>query len=113
MISYSNAGTPNYALGTVATYSCDSGFVLDLSVGSEMRTCIDDGDNDAEGIFDMQEPACVRKSAIIDPKCKIQKHFQNVMLVGMASEISKNFTYKCVDRSRHNGIKGAKAKCAH
>ena len=44
---------------------------------------------------------------------KIQKHFQNVKLVGMASEISKNYTYKCVDRSRHNGIKGAKAKCAH
>ena len=44
---------------------------------------------------------------------KIQKHFQNVMLVGMASENSKNYTYKCVDRSRHNGIKGAKAKCAH
>ena len=36
---------------------------------------------------------------------KIQKHFQNVMLVGMASEISKNYTYKCVDRSRHNGIR--------
>ena len=35
------------------------------------------------------------------------------MLVGMASEISKNYTYKCVDHSRHNGIKGAKAKCAH
>ena len=44
---------------------------------------------------------------------KIQKHFQNVMLVGMASEISKNYKYKCADRSRHNGIKGAKAKCAH
>ena len=43
---------------------------------------------------------------------KIQKHFQNVMLVGMARENSKNHTYKCVDRSRHNGIKGAKAKCA-
>ena len=42
---------------------------------------------------------------------KIQKHFQNVMLVGMASEISKNYTYKCVDRSRHNGIKGAMTKC--
>ena len=41
---------------------------------------------------------------------KIQKHFQNVML---ASETSKNYTYKCVDRSRHNGIKGAKAKCVH
>ena len=44
---------------------------------------------------------------------KIQKHFQNVMLVGMANEISKNYTYKCVDRSTHNGIKGAKAKCAN
>ena len=39
------------------------------------------------------------------------KTFPNVMLVGMASEISKNYTYKCVDRSRHNGIKGAKTKC--
>ena len=28
---------------------------------------------------------------------KIQKHLQNVMLLGMASEISKNYTYKCVD----------------
>ena len=44
---------------------------------------------------------------------KVQKHFQNVMLVGMANEINKNYTYKCVDRSRHNRIKGAKAKCAH
>ena len=44
---------------------------------------------------------------------KIKKHFQNVMLVGMASENSKNYTYKCVDCSRHNGIKGVKAKCAH
>ena len=39
------------------------------------------------------------------------KTFPNVMLVGMASEISKNYTYKCVDRSKHNGIKGAKTKC--
>ena len=33
------------------------------------------------------------------------KHFQNVMSAGMASEISKNYTYKCVDRSIHNGAK--------
>ena len=44
---------------------------------------------------------------------KIQNHVQNVMLVGMAPKISKNYTYKCVGRSIHNGIKGAKAKCAH
>ena len=69
VITYNATGTPNYALGTVATYSCNAGFVLDLSVGSEMRTCIDDGDNDAEGMFDMRAPACVRKSAIIVHKC--------------------------------------------
>ena len=43
----------------------------------------------------------------------ITRYRQNVRLVGMASENSKNYTYKCVDRSRHNGIEGAKAKCAH
>ena len=32
------------------------------------------------------------------------------MLVGMASEISKKYAYKCVDRSRHNIIKGAMTK---
>ena len=35
------------------------------------------------------------------------------MLVGMASEISKMYTYKCVDHSRHSGIKGARSKCVH
>ena len=39
---------------------------------------------------------------------KIQNH---VRLVGMASEISKNYKYKCVDCSRHNEIKGAMTKC--
>ena len=32
------------------------------------------------------------------------------MLVGMASKIIKNYTYKSVVCTRHNGIKGAKAK---
>ncbi len=26
-----------------------------------MRTCVDDIDNDAEGVFDRQEPICIRK----------------------------------------------------
>ena len=62
VITYAPDNTPNYTLGTVATYACDAGFILDLSVGSETRTCIDDGDMDAEGVFDFQEPQCVRKS---------------------------------------------------
>ena len=55
--------TPNYALGTVATYYCNTGYVLDLAVGSEMRTCVDDDGMDATGIFDHQAPTCIRKSA--------------------------------------------------
>ena len=39
------------------------------------------------------------------------KHCQNVVLVEMASEISENYTYKCVDRSRHNGIKSVMTRC--
>ena len=63
-----------------------------------------------DGMFEISLEEDMTTSNTMD---KIQKHFQNVMLVGMASKISKNYTYKCVDRSRHNGIKGAKAKCAH
>ena len=66
MISYSTAGTPNHPLGTVATYSCDAGFVLDLSGGgSETRTCEDDGDGDALGEFSGTAPSCVGKSASV------------------------------------------------
>ena len=61
-ITYATDTTPEYDLDTVATYACDAGFVLDLSLGrSEMRTCVDDMDNDAEGVFDNQAPICIRK----------------------------------------------------
>ncbi len=61
MIVYATDVTPNFDLGTTATYSCNDGYTLDLSIGVEVRTCIDDGDNDAVGVFSDQEPACVRK----------------------------------------------------
>ena len=49
----------------MATYACDAGFVLDLSLGGSMtRTCFDDLDNDAEGVFSGQAPACIRKLLI-------------------------------------------------
>ena len=49
---YNPDNVPPYDLGTVATYDCNAGFFLDFTVGTEMRTYVDDGDNDAEGIFD-------------------------------------------------------------
>ena len=66
MIAYSTAGSPNYPPGTVATYSCNDGFVLDLiGGGSETRTCEDDGDGDALGEFSGTAPSCVGKSASV------------------------------------------------
>ncbi len=39
----------------VATYSCDAGYFLDLSLGgSEMRTCVD-------GFWTNLEPSCISK----------------------------------------------------
>ena len=59
-------------------------------------------------------PSFTREDTVVanatTKKVNEQDTIQNVMLVGMASEISKNYTYKCVDRSRHNGIKGAMTK---
>ena len=61
-ITYVFDETPNFDLGAVAIYACNDGFVLDLSLGgTEIRTCVDDLDNDAEGVFDGQAPACIRK----------------------------------------------------
>ena len=66
VITYVPDNTSGYDLGTVATYACDPGFVLDLSLGgSEMSTCVDDMDNDAEGVFDNQAPKCVRKFPLV------------------------------------------------
>ena len=62
VVIYAPNTTPNYDLGTVATYACNTGFVLDLSLGvSEMRTCVDDNGLDAIGVFDRQAPRCICK----------------------------------------------------
>ncbi len=61
IITYAIDVTPDFDLGTTATYSCNDGYTLYTSIGVEVRTCIDDGDNDAVGVFSDQEPACVRK----------------------------------------------------
>ncbi len=64
----------NYSLGTVATYACNAGFFLDISAAgsSATRTCVDDNDNDADGIFDRQAPTCIRK--YIDSACLVLFH---------------------------------------
>ena len=62
VITYADDTTPNFDLGTTATYACNEGYFLDLSVGVRVRTCVDDGDMDALGVFTDQAPSCVRKS---------------------------------------------------
>ena len=58
MISYATDNTPNFALGTIATYTCMTGFSL---VVSEVRTCMNDGGTDAIGTWIGEPPTCVRK----------------------------------------------------
>ncbi|XP_064386632.1 sushi, von Willebrand factor type A, EGF and pentraxin domain-containing protein 1-like [Halichondria panicea] len=62
VVIYAPDTTPDYDLGTVATYACNAGFVLYLSLGGcEIRICVDDNGLDAVGVFDRQAPICIRK----------------------------------------------------
>ena len=58
-----NVGTDHHNLGTVATYSCNKDYFLNMSAvnSSQIRTCVDDKNNDAEGVFNGTAPTCVRK----------------------------------------------------
>ena len=58
IIYYSHDVTPDYYLGTEATYTCEAGFYLE---GNEVRVCMDDDGMDAIGVWSDQEPSCVRK----------------------------------------------------
>ena len=53
--AYGNVIVTGQSIGDYATYICDSEFELDLSNGSEVRTCQDDG------IWSGYPPTCVRK----------------------------------------------------
>ena len=60
-ITYADDTTPNFDLGTTATYACNEGYFLDLSVGIQVRTCVDDDRMDVFGLFDGVAPTCVCK----------------------------------------------------
>ena len=60
-ISYSPDVTPDYDLGTKATYTCEAGFYLE---GSEVRVCMDDDGMDTIGVWSGQQASCVRKLSV-------------------------------------------------
>ena len=57
-ISYADDMTPNYEVGTIATYECDDGYYL---MGDDERNCTAGDGSSTTGVFDRQEPTCVRK----------------------------------------------------
>ncbi len=62
MISYAPDMTADYSAGTVATYTCDDGFVL--RVGNSMRTCLpveQMSDAAPRSEFDGAEPRCEQR----------------------------------------------------
>ena len=58
MIAYDADTTPQFAVGTVATHSCDAGFTL---VGDMTRTCTEDNQADIIGAWNGSPPTCERK----------------------------------------------------
>ena len=64
MISYSPDMTAPYSVGTVATYTCNSGYELSTT-GDEMRTCMDNGDGSG-GSFRGTAPTCQCKCSFSD-----------------------------------------------
>ena len=57
-ITYAEDTTPNFDLGTVATYECDDGYYL---MGEDQRNCTAGDGSSAIGVFEGQAPTCVRK----------------------------------------------------
>ena len=60
-ISYAPDMTPNFDLGTTATYECDDGFYL---MGEDERNCTAGDGSSAIGMFNGEEPTCVRKCTV-------------------------------------------------
>ena len=50
--------TPNYEIGTIATYVCDYGFYLE---GENQRNCTAGNETSAIGVFNGEAPICVCK----------------------------------------------------
>ena len=55
--------TSPYGIGTVARFTCDTGFSLNGAV--DMLTCADDDQLDTVGTWGGTEPTCPRESIII------------------------------------------------
>ena len=60
-IIYASDMTANFDLGTEATYSCNTGFFLDVSKGNRIRACLEGNGMDAIGMWSGQPPTCVCK----------------------------------------------------
>ena len=56
-------GLPKYSLGTLATYSCNKGFIFDRSTEITKRTCTED--IGIIGVWNGLQPFCVCKLKVI------------------------------------------------
>ena len=56
---YATDMTPEFEIGTVATFTCNAGFSLNDAVA--MLTCADDDQMDNVGTWGGTEPNCLRK----------------------------------------------------
>ena len=57
MVTYTTDMMADFEVATVATHSCDAGFVMQ---GSTTRTCVDDDGMDNVGVWTESPPTCAR-----------------------------------------------------
>ena len=82
-ISYSDGTVNSRTAGTVATYSCDTGYLL---VGDTTRVC------QVDGTWDSTSPICERKPSLLHPiKCISFVHAlydYHQLVFGMSTDVS-------------------------
>ena len=95
-ISYAQSDlTPEFGVGTVATFSCNEGYQLITHPGDEMRTCVDGGDGNG-GKFDGAQPSCERMQSfpVLHLSIKfITLHSESVQIYPLAILCLVSYTF--------------------
>ena len=60
-VTYATDMMANFELGTIATHSCNFGYVLQAEAILITRTCMDDDGMDIVGVWSGPAPTCARK----------------------------------------------------
>lgn len=96
VITYTAGTTTDSAIiVTVATHTCISGFAL---IGAMTRTCMDDDQGDAAGVWNGSPPSCERKNlnqavmhGVVRSCCTVRIVCNYILYYTVCSTVYKNY----------------------